>query len=338
MAQFTKVIGGWRFDVAGRSFVAHRNEAGFAGRQWEVAELDGTGLKNGGFSTDMLVTRDAAVAAARQFCISQAKLVESRLAFGQIVRIVNEFGVTVEGEIVSVEQAGATNERRIYSIATATSTKPVRVPSLYVRSFEILKADATVPAEATIVDEIALAERGERYAFVTRLGSHFEATFVEAEPMRQPDRRISLANATITLLATDDDGIATLPVAGLASMKLVAPKSVDEPHRAKAIALVEEAFRKLQDPTTTSDELVGVEQILHEATNATHWAAVPFGPALDRALGVVKFAAVGDTVRSLDAQRVTGTVIDRNESHVAFRTDLGVTSRAHGAYEIIRRA
>lgn len=61
--------GGYAFDVNGTTYIAYRNEAGFAGRDWYLTKLEGevgTPHEIETFVRDMLVSRNAAAEIARE--------------------------------------------------------------------------------------------------------------------------------------------------------------------------------------------------------------------------------------------------------------------------------
>lgn len=60
--KFTKLVGGWGFEVAGRNFMASRNIAGFAHRDWDLIEIFPTGEMR--YLEDQLANRAACVEAA----------------------------------------------------------------------------------------------------------------------------------------------------------------------------------------------------------------------------------------------------------------------------------
>lgn len=68
--QFEKVIGGWAFSVGDRRFMAQRNEAGFAGRDWELLEYIGADElhRQMQFVEDMLPSRAACMERAKEVC------------------------------------------------------------------------------------------------------------------------------------------------------------------------------------------------------------------------------------------------------------------------------
>jgi hypothetical protein len=63
MTKFEKRVGGWAFKVGSAEFIAMRNEAGFAHRDWEVWHLDGS--KVGGMVEDQLESRRECVEAVK---------------------------------------------------------------------------------------------------------------------------------------------------------------------------------------------------------------------------------------------------------------------------------
>ena len=63
---FERVIGGWIFTANGLDFMAIRNEAGFEGRNWELWTFDRDRQAHGGQIEDMLPSRAACLARAKE--------------------------------------------------------------------------------------------------------------------------------------------------------------------------------------------------------------------------------------------------------------------------------
>lgn len=68
-AAFTKVVGGWRFEWGRYVFFAHHNEAGFAGRAWELQVL--TGYRDGVTTLPMYAVLEGDLP-SRQACVDAA--------------------------------------------------------------------------------------------------------------------------------------------------------------------------------------------------------------------------------------------------------------------------
>lgn len=64
---FTKVVGGWLFETGGVKWIAHHNQAGFGGRDWELWSVNVKGDRAERVVADMLPSRAACVERAEEY-------------------------------------------------------------------------------------------------------------------------------------------------------------------------------------------------------------------------------------------------------------------------------
>lgn len=176
------------------------------------------------------------------------------------------------------------------------------------------EADALQNGRPTldVATTMRLAKPGERYAFVARLGTKFEAT-IDGSHEFAGEVFVTVKDSTVAirheLRASFTAGTYRMPAVRIASMTLVEappPASPRERSRARAIELAERAVQILRGEIAAGyefglereglDPALGAEQLLREAANAAHWTAVVMGPAI-RTATIGKAALSGATGR-----------------------------------------